>query len=524
MDKKNVIRNITGIPDTHNFIYKGIFFPIKFDFFKYSSAYFLKNQEDIKSIQNIQLIDEREGENIGLNNNIIESFIDYVQCKDITLTNENVVALNYLSKKYEIDTLTKFTSDYISNHHNELIIEILSIHQNDSTFDTSTYEDILSAHMIEYIDDDRLSNFPVQMLNRVMTKYQLKNKTIDSTDKIIDFLFKCLDKHGREASVLFSDIDFGKLRTKCIQKLLNGYSEIFDFHFINSNLMKTVYEMQNEILFKEEKYQQEQARTIEIIKHQEELYNKQLREQKEKFELQINELQNSLKSLKNEFDKIRSKQIEFLKERQNDKIKSQEMLSEINRLKSEISKQKEEEKIKAENESKLINSKGIGFEFSEENNFSGIFNHLNKITNKSIDYMVDVSSSSTYSSPKNALELRSFRYFTSEDLPGSWICFDFKEHRIILTDYTIRSIRGDPVHYYPKSWVIEGSTNNSSWEILDEQKDCPHLNGSNQTHSFHLKKLIFKEFRYIRMRQTGPNWNNSNNLGFSAIEIFGRYI
>lgn len=78
-----------------------------------------------------------------------------------------------------------------------------------------------------------------------MTKYQLKNSNQTNTD-IVQFLFKCLDKHGKPASVLFQNIDFSNEHIKFLHQLFSDeYSQKFDFHFINTNFHKTIYEMKN---------------------------------------------------------------------------------------------------------------------------------------------------------------------------------------------------------------------------------------------------------------------------------------
>lgn len=74
------------------------------------------------------------------------------------------------------------------------------------------YENILSEHLSNYIDDERLSNLEVSTIYRVLHKNENLNK-IDK-QKLADFLFKCLDKHGRKASVLFTGFDFSELGTK----------------------------------------------------------------------------------------------------------------------------------------------------------------------------------------------------------------------------------------------------------------------------------------------------------------------
>ena len=115
-------------------------------------------------------------------------------------------------------------------------------------------------------------------------------------------------------------------------------------------------------------------------------------------------------------------------------------------------------------------------------------------------------------------------YFATQDLSESWILFDFKTHLIIPSEYTIKSIVGNPNHFYLKSWIFEGSTDKISWENLDEEKDCPHLNGNGYIHTFKIQNPPLKAFRYLRIRQTGLNWQGSNILGFAIIEIYGRLI
>ena len=53
---------------------------------------------------------------------------------------------------------------------------------------------------------------------------------------------------------------------------------------------------------------------------------------------------------------------------------------------------------------------------------------------------------------------------------NSWICFDFQNNRVAPTDYTIRSPTGwGDNSPEPQNWVIEGSNDNSSWDLLSEE-------------------------------------------------------
>lgn len=180
MENHNLIRNTDGIPDTHYFIYHNKKYPFKFDFFKYSSKYFQKNQEEIQQNQRLQLIIDGYEDQIDLSDSTIQTFINYVQCNEIQLNNENVIGLNYLSTRYEVPTLIKYTDEYINEHHSELVLELLQhnliLHnQSEKKIDSSKLEEILSFHFDFYLEDERLLNLNVPTLYRIIQKYQKKN-------------------------------------------------------------------------------------------------------------------------------------------------------------------------------------------------------------------------------------------------------------------------------------------------------------------------------------------------------------
>ena len=171
MTDQNFIQMDEEIPDTHFFVYRNTKYPIKISFFKHSSKYFSDNINEIKRTQNIQLIDE---ETLDFTNDIIESFIKFAHYQQIQLTNENVTELNFLSKKYEILPLIKYTNEYINKHHNELVLKILLIHQNNSNFETENYETILSQHFDDYINDETKFSYNLSNNYKIFRKSNTK--------------------------------------------------------------------------------------------------------------------------------------------------------------------------------------------------------------------------------------------------------------------------------------------------------------------------------------------------------------
>lgn len=90
------IQNEKVIPDTHFFVQKDKKYPFKFDFFKYASNYFSKNEYELSKNKNIQLIDCDQ--QITILETTINDFINHAQCQQIKIQRENVIELNYLSK------------------------------------------------------------------------------------------------------------------------------------------------------------------------------------------------------------------------------------------------------------------------------------------------------------------------------------------------------------------------------------------------------------------------------------------
>lgn len=71
---------------------------------------------------------------------------------------------------------------------------------------------------------------------------------------------------------------------------------------------------------------------------------------------------------------------------------------------------------------------------------------------------------------------------------------------------------------------MEGSNDKNKWETIDEQKDCPHLNGENLVHTFPIEKSKQKSFKYLRFHQAGPTWRNDYCFDINCIEFYGELI
>jgi hypothetical protein len=129
--------------------------------------------------------------------------------------------------------------------------------------------------------------------------------------------------------------------------------------------------------------------------------------------------------------------------------------------------------------------------------------------------------------PKNVADFSSDSLYHSANSPNQSIGYDFTDNQSISpTHYAIRSYPSWGVNScHPKSWVIEVTNDRSnvnSWTEVDRRTNNEDLNSPGIVQTFRLSTPPQGEYRYIRLRQTGPNHRGDNLLGFSAFELFGQ--
>ena len=137
--------------------------------------------------------------------------------------------------------------------------------------------------------------------------------------------------------------------------------------------------------------------------------------------------------------------------------------------------------------------------------------------------VVEVTASGNWgddqSKVEHVVELGTNSRLATTMVSDSWIRYDFKDRRVAPTSYSIRS--HDVA--YPRSWVLEVSSdgNDGSWQIVDRRDNNFDLNVSHVTRNFAISNRPSGSFRFIRLRQTGPNHRGDGVLESTSLEIFG---
>ena len=196
-----------------------------------------------------------------------------------------------------------------------------------------THQKKKNLFLQDFIQKEELLSLPIEFLYRILSLfYQNQQNKNEIKSYVTTFLFNCLDKYGKPASVLFNVVDFEDQRFEVVNRLLENYSNKFDFNMINQTLIKTVKDLTSEITKQKEEYSM-------MFKQMQEFYKEQLTELKETkkqiqetFKEQLTELkkmkkQEEEKQKQNEIDSLKrienfSSDVDEIKKGFNDKIKS----------------------------------------------------------------------------------------------------------------------------------------------------------------------------------------------------------
>jgi hypothetical protein len=119
---------------------------------------------------------------------------------------------------------------------------------------------------------------------------------------------------------------------------------------------------------------------------------------------------------------------------------------------------------------------------------------------------------------KNIADLEANSCFNCANAKDMWVCYDFKNTKVILTDYSIRSGYGT-AECNLKSWAIEVSTDGQHWTEADRRENREELHAHNVVRSFAVSKQAVG--RYVRLRQIGVNHGGDFDTYTSGFELFG---
>lgn len=406
---------------------------------------------------------------------------------------------------------SKVESDLLST-------KINKIHLNDPTFDNITINTHNEGNFSEYL---QLLNFSSLKITKNQLDFFIELFEILGTDHFnidIDIL--------QEPIELTNENVFSYLKEHSKHKNINKKLYNNEIEFISSHL--------NEIIEK----QKEEFLTLDISTILEILNNEhiQLRDEDQLLEF-VNEMYNDDKKYSIFYEEVlfvnvsTEKINEFISIFDKNDLSENTWLNLCERLKMDIKLEEENypnRYLKQGKRKRKDKMKGITIPFTGNNEFKGIISYLRNESKQNIENSINVTSSSIYNNNQDFSPIKAVLYeennkdFGSDSIKNSWICIDFKEHRIQPTHYTIKS--GHIYPNLPRNWVIECSNDNDKWEIVDEETNNSTLRNNDSVHTFEMNKQNLNEYRYIRMRNAGPDWCGSYFIFINSIEFYGKLI
>lgn len=150
-------------------------------------------------------------------------------------------------------------------------------------------------------------------------------------------------------------------------------------------------------------------------------------------------------------------------------------------------------------------------------------------TNPSGAILPTIASSSGSGTPANLTNRTNDEWFTS-NAAGSWVAFDLGTG-ISVSNYTLRA-RSSAASALPRNWVLEGTNSVSSfditgvnaaiWTAIDTRTSDATLTAASQYYTLTANGSTL-DYRYLRLRITGPDSSGTNFLTLNEIEFYGTY-
>lgn len=278
-----------------NFIYLDKCYPVNLQLFRKNSNFFLRESRINVNSEPIELFNEFNFTDSYSEESVI-SFLGYCQDQPINLTVNNVISIKKLSTQYFVDQLAKYCDKYVEEHYHEVIDYFLSSKINSSEI----YEQLISAHLDEYVQNDLLYELPTSTLHRIQ-QYYLQDNSKQKSKIMIDFLIATVSKKSIESQIFISYMKFNREEILIIKEQIENNNDpntkniLIKFLFENPAFV-------NEYMKNEKFEKQEQARKyekqIEILKKEgedkERDYNEKLTNLHQTFKDEINQINNQL--------------------------------------------------------------------------------------------------------------------------------------------------------------------------------------------------------------------------------------
>lgn len=464
----------------------------------------------------------------------ITIFLKILKEENVKITNDQYFDLFKLSEIFKVNSLINFLKKYARRHSENIdFIISLILKQNESNKEkndsfiiydqiSSEMEACLSENINKCIQNDKFQKLPISIIYRIFEK--------SSPEKINhDMLYEFISKSIKNRHVLFRFIDLQKLSNDKFDEMYELYvsqndpeSKIY-FQFLPTNLR----------FFKD--FKDRQKSLEDEIKELREI-NKNLQSQKDKavddnsqLQSQLNHFKTSQESLEDEVKRVAeiNKNLQI----QQDKAvaDNKQLISQLNQLQNEIkASNKQRDEYQSQCQKLLEKTQMQGTEYKYSANFDGIINSLNKKCggNCSEEGVINVTCSKVqhYAATNLTNYNNRIKNVWIDNQLNGFFEFDFRDKKVIITDYEFETPNSGKDNGYPKNWTVECSNDKNDWFVIDRITNDEHLHGPLKHHVFKAKNPIGTPCRYVRIYQRGRSHSSSEDyyFGLLKVEFYGQ--
>ncbi|KAK8897954.1 hypothetical protein M9Y10_000198 [Tritrichomonas musculus] len=492
----------------------------------------------------------------------LSKFLDFLQKNQYPEIDAN----NYYDFLLLNEEFNYILSDHLSKSEFDQIkkVSMLKKASSSDSADKSLCEKYISENLDYYLETygEQMEAIPCTTLYNI---FQHEKRALNNQERAYQFIKKILEEsknndnqQTRDICILLETLDGTKISEESLKESMNkrderfGFAPKINFSFIDSfnnciselkrhmdnkygeticELMKQQQQMINDMKsYFDQKVNSIQSNYLSLCKKSEETQN------------EVKTLSNAIKSMETKIQSISlNNENEQKKDETNNKIKKiSDDLDSIKSSNKQISDKCNETynyvkqfppEIKGieSNTKEILNKVGESLIISMAHFglFKGVINQLTEeyggnVYDKNIVYVTS-SSCIAGCEPRNVVNFNDDeKIFISGNEPNSWLKYDFKSRKVRPNYYSIKSCYYKKGVDHPMNWVIEGSNSDLSndWTILDSRNNINSLDESNAVQMFSIQKAS-QFYRYLRIRQTGPNSYNRHHLEISALEYFG---
>jgi hypothetical protein len=152
------------------------------------------------------------------------------------------------------------------------------------------------------------------------------------------------------------------------------------------------------------------------------------------------------------------------------------------------------------------------------NPLDGILQHLLSTYG---DQSFTLSASSFGEHARRVLSLDPDSRWQSANVKDSWLVFDFRDLRVKLGAYTIKSYRAQAGSsgWHLRSWRLCGSHDEAVWTVIDTKTNCDELNGPYKLGTWPVDGKDW--YRFVKLQIADLNHAGTWAMTIAGIEFFG---